>query len=241
MTEKPNRPDNALACRLMARRARAAMLSTALASGAGWPYGSLVTVACDVDASPLLLFSNLSDHTRNLASDDRASLLIEETARLKNPQTGPRVTLVGRIAKTADERARRRFLARHPEAAMYAGFADFHFHRMSVERAHFVGGFARAMWLKAADVLADAAAARAIADAEPAILAHMNEDHRAALDHFANRLLGRSGKGWTLTGVDPDGADLRLGGRFARLPFARPLKDRGEIRAELVRLARLEG
>ena len=124
---------------------------------------------------------------------------------------------------------------------MYAGFADFHFHRMSVERVHFVGGFARAVWLKAADVLADGAAARAIAEAEPQILAHMNEDHGAAIDHYANRLLGRSGLGWRMTGVDPDGADLRLGGRFARLPFARPLEDRGEIREELVRLARLEG
>jgi putative heme iron utilization protein len=241
MTEKLNRADNALNCRLMARRARSAMLSTALASGDGWPYGSLVTVAWDADASPLMLFSNLSDHTRNLAKDDRASLLIEEASGLKNPQTGPRVTLLGRVAKTADERARRRFLARHPEAALYAGFADFNFHRMSVDRVHFVGGFARAIWLKAADVLADAAAAAAIAEAEPAILAHMNDDHAAALDHYANALLGRSGKGWKMTGVDPDGADLRLGGRFARLPFARPLKDRREVREELVRLAGLEG
>lgn len=241
MAEKLNRTDNALACRRMVRRARAATLATALASSDGWPYASLVTIAADVDASPLMLFSTLSDHTRNLARDDRASLLVEETSRLKNPQTGPRVTLVGRIAKSADERAKRRFLARHPEASMYAGFADFHVHRMTVERVHFVGGFARALWLKGAEVLSDRAAAAAIARAEADILAHMNADHARALDHYAGRLLGRSGRGWTMIGVDPEGADLRLGGRFARLDFARPLKDRDEVRAELVRLAGRKG
>ncbi|HEX9703287.1 MAG TPA: DUF2470 domain-containing protein [Rhodospirillales bacterium] len=237
MIEKLDRSENALACRRMVRRARAAMLSTALASADGWPYGSLVTVAGDADASPLMLFSDLSDHTRNLKDDGRASLLIEEAARLKNPQTGPRVTLVGRIDKTADDRHKRRFLARHPEAAMYAGFGDFHFHRMTVERVHFVGGFARALWFKAAEVLADAAQADAIAAAEPQILEHMNGDHGPAIDHYANVLLGRSGKGWQMTGIDPDGADLRLGGRQARLEFARALADRGQVREELVRLA----
>ena len=62
------------------------MLSTTHKSRGGWPYGSLVTVAFDCDMSPLMLFSTLSDHTRNLAVDPRASLLFEETSRLKNSE-----------------------------------------------------------------------------------------------------------------------------------------------------------
>ncbi len=240
-TARPAPADHVLACRRLIRRARAGMLSTALASDGGRPYGSLVSVAFDCDLSPLFLFSDLSDHTRNLGQDDRASLLIEEAARLKNPQTGPRATLVGRVARTAEERHRRRFLARHPEAAMYAGFADFHVYRMGVERIHYVGGFARAQWMTAGKVAGDGAAAKAIAEAEEAILAHMNADHAAAVDHYATALLGRTGRGWTMTGIDPDGADLRLGGRFARLEFDQPIADRDAARRELVRLARLEG
>ena len=213
------------------------MLSTALASKDGWPYGSLVSVALDCDGSPLMLFSNLSDHTRNLAKDSRASLLFEETSRLKNPQTGPRITVTGRIKKTTQDRHRRRFLARHPEAALYAGFGDFNFFRMQVDRAHFVGGFAKAVWLKGADILADAKAAAAVAKAEPAVLEQMNTDHPDAVDHYALTLLGRSGRGWKMTGIDPDGADLRLGGRVARLSFENPVRDRKAVREELVRLA----
>ncbi|MFQ5766103.1 MAG: HugZ family protein [Rhodospirillales bacterium] len=237
MAEQPTPADYAAAARRLIRRARAAMLSTALKSRGGWPYGSLVTVALDADLSPLMLFSTLSDHTRNLADDPKASLLIEEASRRRNPQTGPRATVLGRIEPTGDRRHRRRFLARHPDAALYADFADFGFFRMAIERIHFVGGFAQAIWLSADQVAADAEAAAAIAEAEPDILRHMNEDHSDAVDHYARTLLGRSGSGWRMTGVDPDGADLTLGGRFARLEFRAPVRDHTGVREELVRLA----
>ncbi|MBC8338833.1 MAG: DUF2470 domain-containing protein [Alphaproteobacteria bacterium] len=239
----PIKHDRALHARtsqLLMRRARAATLSTALKSGDGWPYGSLVTVAFDHDLSPLMLFSTLSDHTRNLAEDSRASLLFEETSRLKNPQTGPRVSVLGRIRKTTDDGHARRFLASHPEAALYAGFGDFAFFRMAVTRVHFVGGFAKAVWFKAPDILSDAKTAAAVAKAEKGVLTHMNEDHADAIDHYANALLGRGGTGWQMTGVDPDGADLRLGGRTARLEFGAPVTSRKAIREELVRLAQLD-
>lgn len=240
----PNRHDRAQLARtsrFLMRRARAATLSTALKSGDGWPYGSLITVAFDCDLSPLMLFSTLSDHTRNLAVESRASLLFEETSRLKNPQTGPRVSVLGRIKKTTDERHARRFLGSHPDAALYAGFGDFAFYRMAIHRVHFVGGFAKAAWFKAPDILSDAKAAEAVAKAEQGVLAHMNEDHGDAIDHYANGLLGRAGRGWRMTGIDPDGADLRLGGRTARLAFDNPVHSRKAIREELVRLARLDG
>jgi hypothetical protein len=231
-----DRVRTAVAIRRLLRRARSGTLATAL-TGEGWPYASLVTVAFDCDASPIFLFSNLSDHTRNLQADPRASLLIEAAARRANPQTGPRVTILGRIAKTDDARHRKRFLARHPEAARYAGFADFHFHRMMVERAHYVGGFARAVWIDGDRVALDGRAATAIAGCEADVIRHMNDDHAEALDLYANVLLGRRGKGWTMVGLDPDGIDLRRGAAFARLDFDQPVGDAGAVRAELVRLA----
>ena len=238
---KPTRADHATFSRLLIRRARAALLSTTHKSRGGWPYGSLVTVAFDCDMSPLMLFSTLSDHTRNLDTDPRGALLFEETSRLKNPQTGPRVTVLGKIRKTNDGRHRRRFLGLHPEAALYAGFGDFNYFRMKVDKVHFVGGFAQAVWLKPKDILAEPKAAKALARAEAGVLEHMNRDHAAAVDHYANGLLGRRGKGWRMTGIDPDGADLRRGGRTARLAFESPIQDRKGVREELVRLARLPG
>lgn len=241
MTE-PKIPHSVAARRLM-RHGRSAMLATALAERArgeaGWPYGSLVTVALDCDASPILLFSDLSDHTRNIKADPRASLLFEAASRRANPQTGPRVTVLGRVELTDDERLKRRFLARHPEARMYAAFKDFRFHRMTIERAHFVGGFARAVWIDGERMRFDAGIARSVAEISESAVEHMNRDHAEAVDLYANRLLDRKGTGWAMTGIDPEGIDLRLGKQFARLDFEAPLADADAVRAELVRLAGL--
>jgi putative heme iron utilization protein len=227
--------------RALVRRARSAALATLLleTTAAGPPpYVSMVTVATDVDGRPLFLFSQLSDHTKNLAADSRASLLIEEARRRSNPQTGPRLTLMGRIASVDDARIRRRFLARHPQAELYAGFKDFGFYRMDVERGHFVGGFARARWL-GGDVLVvrDQAIADAVAAMEEEVLQHMNQDHKEALDLYAAQLLKRAGSGWTAIGLDPEGLDLRRGTTFARLDFPAPIEDAHGCRKTLVKLA----
>ena len=227
----------AATARLLLRTRRTAALATALASDGGRPFCSLVTVACDCGGSPILLLSSLSDHTRNLDASPLASLLVEDTGRRANPQTGPRLTLLGRIIPDEEPRLRRRFLARHPGASLYAGFADFRIFRMTVESGHWVGGFAQARRLEAGLILADADAARALADAEPSVLVHMNTDHREALDLIAQRLMGRAGSGWKMASIDPEGCDLSRGrGNFCRVPFPRMATDAAALREILTML-----
>ena len=48
--------------------------------------------------------------------------------------------------------ARSRFLALHPDAHVYAGFADFGFFELSIERVHFIGGFGRIIDIAPADL-----------------------------------------------------------------------------------------
>lgn len=224
--------------RRLLRHARSAALATTLATGDdGWPYASLVTVACDVDASPILLLSDLSDHTRNLARDPRACLLIEAASRLKNPQAGARLSVLGRVVRDDEPRLRRRFLARHPDAALYAGFADFHVYRLVATRGHFVGGFARSLWLDGAALRCDAGVAAALAAAEEEILAHVNADHAETVDLYASRLLGHTGTGWQMFAVDPEGCDLRRGAVIDRLEFPALATDPAAVRTTLIALA----
>jgi putative heme iron utilization protein len=204
--------------------------------GTGAPYVSLAMAAVDHAARPLLLLSDLADHTRNLRADPRASLLFDGTAGLDTPLAGARATIQGRIAAAEEERDRRRYVARHPDAAQYAGFRDFNLYRLEVERAHLVAGFGRIHWVAAEKILI--APEPALADREAEVVAHMNEDHADALQLYAERLLGRRGGGWVMTGVDPEGADLRRGGETARLWFDRPVRDAEGCRAELVRLVK---
>ncbi len=205
------------------------------ATGGAWPYVSLVLAAVDHDLSPILLLSDLAEHTKAIAADGRVSLLFDGTQGFDQPLTGPRVTLVGRAARTDDERLGRRFLARHPDAAVYAGFKDFHFYRITVERAHLVGGFGKIRWLEAAELIA-APPPAGLAEGEAEIVGHMNEDHADAIQLYAAKLLGLSGRDWRMTGIDAEGIDLRQGGQVARLAFDAPLCAAGEARKVLVAL-----
>jgi len=201
-------------------------------AGQGRAYVSLVAVATDVDGAPLLLLSSLSDHTRNLAADAQISLLFDGSGGFANPQEGPRATAMGRAepAPAGDlERVRRRYLARHPGAALYAGFADFAFHRIAVERIHWVGGFGRAAWIERLQSI-DPAIGKAFADAELTLL-----DRMAGLANKAAGLwLNRRSVGWRFTAVDPDGFVLAQGKRTHRIGFAAPLVDPGQVEAAVI-------
>jgi len=217
-------------------------LKAALASlepGPGGPYASLVAVATLPDNVPLLLISRLARHTRNVAADARASLLFDGTGTHADPLAGSRVSLLGRLEPCAHPAAPARYLARHPDAATYVDFADFVFHSFAIERAHFVGGFGRIVELGPADLMTSLAGADGLLAAEADILVHMNADHRDAISLYAERLLGADPDDWHMTGIDPEGADLRAGGRALRLAFSRPIATPGQAREELARLARI--
>lgn len=223
--------------RSLIRSTDRAVLSTTLIDG-GAPYGSLVMMGCDMGASPLLLISDLADHTKNLKVSPVCSLLVDGTAGLEEPLTGARATLVGTAEPIEDDGLKARYVRRHPSASFFAGFGDFHLYRMTVDKAHIVAGFGRIHWVEASSVIQDTAPATALAEAEEDVVDHMNEDHGDAVGLYANRLLGLPGVGWRLTGVDPEGADLRRGGEIARIAFDKPAHDAESARVELVRLVK---
>ena len=221
--------------RRVMRRCDRATLATAQHDAGGWPSASLVLVALDLDATPVLLISGLAEHTKNIAADDRVSLLFDATADLADPLTGARVTVFGRACRSDLPRHRERYLARHPGSAMYAGFGDFAVYQVAVERAHLVAGFGRIHWIDATALLLDFKECEKLAAAERGIIQHMNEDHADANDLYARVLLNRDGEGWRMTGVDPEGCDFRLDGRTARLEFGTRIADAAQARAELIR------
>ena len=47
---------------------------------------------------------------------------------------------------------------------------------------------------------------------------------------------GFAGDGWQMTGIDPEGIDLRRAARVARIEFDAEVRDAATARAELVRL-----
>jgi putative heme iron utilization protein len=226
------------AARILMRRALKVALAT-LDTSTGHPYASLVTIATDVDGTPLLLISSLALHTRNLAADARASLLFDGTDATGDPLAGGRVTVMGRAVKTQRALARERFLTRQEHAQGYADFPDFAFYELVPERAHFIGGFGRIVDLSAADILVDTKDAQQLTAAHGNIVSHMNDDHAAAIELYATELAGAPGGRWRMTGLDPEGFDIVCDGAACRIPFAARVTTPDAARKEFIRFAQL--
>ena len=214
-----------------------------LDSPSGAPYASLITLATDPTGAPIFLISTLARHTRNLAQDPRASILIDGTGEGADPLQGARLTLSGKAEKVSGEQVRRRFLARQKEAAFYAGFPDFSFWRLSLESAHYIGGFGRIVDLMPSDLLLSLDGAEALVEAEADIVAHMNEDHAEAVALYAQNLAGGGPGPWRMTGIDPEGCDIARGAEGGhgaqgrRIAFAKRVLNPQDARTELARLA----
>jgi hypothetical protein len=126
-----------------------ASLATNAREMAGYPFLSVLPVALDEQHCPVLLISDLAEHTRNLQADARASLLLFDPGA-SDLQAGARLTLIGEIRPfVADPALIERYLRYQPTAERLLALGDFHFLRMRLQRLRFIGGFARMGWLDA--------------------------------------------------------------------------------------------
>ena len=229
------------------RRAAKAMLRTARFGAmalvdvdGGGPMAGRVGLATDTDGMPMFPVSSLSGRTASLTLDGRASLLVGEPGA-GDPLAHGRLTMNGVVSRMQGEdheRARRRYLARHPAAELYIDFEDFSIWRLHIADASFVAGFARAYALGTADLetaFEDWAAWHAM---EPGAVEHMNKDHADATALYATVLCGGESGSWRITGLDPEGIDMALGDDHRRLFFDTPLRTPQELRPRLVALVR---
>ena len=218
--------------RNLIRKSMTAALSTHLHEES-WPYGSLVLAACTHDSTPLLLMSDLAEHTKSIISDNRVSLMYDGTKELTNPLSGPRVTVLGRAFRDFTASNRLRFLSRHPTASKYADFGDFGIYRVAVKRAHLVLGFGEIHWLDGKDLIWQGNAEKFVASEESLLLV-LNSKYKNKLGLIAEKLFGECSGAWHAIGADPDGLDLKHGSRTTRINFSQPVTNPREIESKIV-------
>jgi heme oxygenase (biliverdin-IX-beta and delta-forming) len=136
------------ALRQLLHQERQAVLATLSLRRDGWPFASAVPYALSDDGLPLMLLSDLAEHTRNARADPRASLLVQDSSSADDPQAGARVTLLGTLQPEASDTAKSIYVSRHPAAREYLSMADFHVWRLEVDQARYVGGFGEMGWLE---------------------------------------------------------------------------------------------
>ena len=235
--------------RRICRYSRSAVLATSAVGHKqvddGWPVASMVVPAIDVDGTPILLISDLADHTRHLKTDDRLSLLFTGSRATDDHSIAietdnPRLTLFGRAVQDGAETTRARYLLANPDAAQYADFGDFGFYRIAVEAAYWVGGFGKQRRLSGAQFIVDDCPA--LVTGHDRIVDHMNADHLVALADIVGHYTDHpKNLGWKMVAIDCDGMDLATEhpeSSNIRIEFPTTIRNPGDAREILVEMCK---
>lgn len=232
-------PSHAERARTLVETLETASLATLAKDPEGHPYASFVTFALDA-GDPVLLISEMAEHTQNLRRDPRASLLVAES-RTKDPLANGRVTLLGtcHLVEDGDSSARRAYLERLPNASYYCDFKDFHFWRLGVESVRYIGGYGRMSWVSGEDW--QAAEPDPLAVHAEGIVDHMNDDHVEAMALLYRAFSkAETVEEVTMSGVDRYGFEMSVkterGPRPVRLAFPEPVSTPDGARKALVAL-----
>ncbi len=217
-----------------------------------FPYSTFTLTAFDYNISPLVLLSNLSEHTTNVLNNNLVSLMLCEEQKLyqhfpkfknnpfnyEDPMSRPRVTLIGKLQMTKRFNVKDRFLLRHPTSKLYSGFSDMNFYRLDIVGAHLVGGFASVKWFTKNDLICGEYSN--FEKLETDIISHMNDCHQESINLYVSKLLkvkiSNSKEKWKIVGIDPDGFDLRKKERTLRYCFDKSIKDAKQLRGVFIKL-----
>ena len=202
------------------------VLSTISKKWEGAPFGSLVDFITDQDGCPVILISALAEHTKNIESDPRVSLVAFTPG--DNVQANPRLTLMGKaqhIGMDPTGHIRSRYLRYFPQAEQYLAL-DFSFHRIEIERIRFIGGFGDVRWI---DSSAFMAPANSLAEDEAGILSNINAQPEA-LPFLCQTRFGASPAQLEPVGIDCDGLDIRADEKLLRLEFDMPVLSAQDVK-----------
>ncbi len=228
--------DKLFAARRLLNHQSVGVLSTHSVDVEGYPFGSIAPFVLDYESAPVLLISDIAQHTRNIKQNNKVSLTVFDQAS-DDPQSGSRLTWIGDAESIDpdDREIRHRYLRYFPSAESYFDTHDFSFYRISLRRARFIGGFGQIYWIERGEMLIK----NPFRETEKSIIEHMNEDHREALFHYSKALAGVEAEVVTMTGIDSEGFDMLADKRKVRIDFDSSIYTTEEARANLIRLARM--
>jgi hypothetical protein len=214
------------------------VLSTHSVDVEGYPFGSIVPFVLNYEGEPIILISDIAQHTRNIQQNHKVSLTVFDRGAA-DAQASSRLTWIGdaQPVDPADAQLRRRYLRYFPAAAAYLDMHDFSLYQIHLQKARFIGGFGQIFWVEPEAMLSK----NPFRETEGYILEHMNQGHKDALLHYCKVLKGVDVKSdaLTMTGIDREGFDMVAEGRKLRISFDSPVQTVAEARAALISLTRL--
>ncbi|HKV40449.1 MAG TPA: DUF2470 domain-containing protein [Blastocatellia bacterium] len=231
---------------------RDGMLCTISKKVAGWPFGSIAPYGLTDAGDPILLISEIAEHTRNLRADARASLLIRDSTAMEDPQAGARATLMGYAMPVPEpflQGASRNYLDLFPNSSGYFSAHDFTLFQIKLTQVRYIGGFGEIHWISAGEITDDCKhdSSDPLSHHSERILSHMNQDHGEALIMFADKFGSMNACSSRMISADSQGFDLVAVQdgihRHLRIKFPEPVttpEDARRVIVEMVRQVRME-
>uniref|UniRef100_A0A7N0UV91 DUF2470 domain-containing protein n=1 Tax=Kalanchoe fedtschenkoi TaxID=63787 RepID=A0A7N0UV91_KALFE len=217
------------------------MLSTFSQKYEGYPSGSMVDYACDMDGCPILAISSLAVHTKDILANPKCSLLV---AKDPDDRTDLVITLHGDVVCVEEkdkEAIRATYLKKHPNA-FWVDFGDFQFVRIEPTAIRYVSGVATAI-LGSGEFSKEVYAAAKpdpIAQFSKPVASHMNKDHeedtKLIVHHTTSipvdsaYILDLDSLGFNVK-ADCQGSSFKL-----RIPFPRRAEDRKDVKTLIVEM-----
>ena len=218
--------------RRLVRKFASGVLATQSLKFPGYPYASSLPFCTDSQGRVVVLISHLAEHTQNAERDAKTGFLVSPLT--PDLQEQARVSMIGDIAPVDDAAIASRYLRYFPQARQYLQIGGFRFFRIEPRSLRYIAGFGSIHTIAPESYLAPH---YPIADAEGDVIEHMNGEHAHNLFDYIRHVHGKAPASAEMIGVDCDGFDVRADGEVLRFEFASEVKDPGEARAELVRLA----
>ncbi|MGI9278791.1 MAG: HugZ family protein [Endozoicomonas sp.] len=218
------------------------ILSTHSDDVPGYPFGSVMPYCLDKHGNPVILISDLAQHTKNVEANPKVSLIITQSG-VDDIHKAGRLTWIGdaeKIEADSEEvkELEQRYYAFFPPSANYHKTHGFDFYRIHLKRARFIGGFGKIFWVKNELMTRENPFYGSV---ENGMVKHMNEDHVDAMVKYckAAGIEIPEGVEPKMAGIDATGMHLLLNDKLVRIPFPTEVEEPMAVRKTLVEMAKV--
>lgn len=226
--------DKAFEARKFIKSFNSGVLSTISLDVEGYPFGSVVPYCLSEKVEPVILISNIAQHTKNINANSKVSITIFDKNQ-GDVQANTRITYIGDAIQDNDPYLKDKYINSVNDSIKYFEFHDFSIYKIVLKKVRFINGFGKIYWVNPEDFILE----NPLKNVENRIINHMNSDHLDSLIKYCKFYKNIETNDVKMIGIDSEGFDV-LSNKFdlIRFTFENPISDAGQARDILVKMAK---
>lgn len=129
------------------------VLSTQSISHSGYPFGSIVPYLISAEGIIAIYISELAEHTKNIAVNNKVSLTISDISQPDSPTSGARITCLADVTLSQQQQTLQHlYRQQFNDAEMILQLPGFQFYQLNLTAIRLIAGFGKIAWLPPSDV-----------------------------------------------------------------------------------------